>query len=307
MRSVVLYRVHLSLLQGTCPPRDIMRVGFSREDGSSRDEIVFPCGNEFLLPNYQPGAYQIDVALGQKAESRLWGSARFEVVDKNVGVEISLARGVDVEGRIVAADAAAQPPLDRIRVSMKPAFEALDKAPRTSESLDEVIVPPDPEGRFRIVNQQVVPHLISVSGLGSGYYLKEVRYNGSVASHEIVPLSDGAMTHSIVLVIDDKPAAISGTVSDGDRPASRPEVVLVSWPVDSANVFLSVTRATGTDDGRFQFAGLAPGEYRILAFPRAAKDAIETQGVLERFLEHAWKITLGKERPQSLTLIIPSR
>jgi hypothetical protein len=285
-----------------------MRAGFSRQDGSNRDEIVFPCGNEFLLPNYEPGAYQIDVAFGQKAENRLWGSARFEVVDKNVGVEISLARGVDVEGRIVAADAAAQPPLDRIRVSMKPAFDAVDKAPHTSESLDEVIVPPDPEGRFRIFNQQV--------GAAPDFCFRPrqrpLPERSPLQRQRGVP-SDCAskrrsLTHSIVLVIDDKPAAISGTVSDGDRPASGPEVVLVSWPVDSANVFLSVTHATGTDDGRFQFAGLALGEYRILAFPQAAKDTIEAQGMLERFLERAEKTTLapGAFRNLSLQLTSPS-
>ena len=86
-----------------------------------------------------------------------------------------------------------------------------------------------------------------------------------------------------------KPAALTGSVVDHDRPVDRPFVVLARWPL----ALRSTPGAMGDEDGKFQFAGLAPGLYRIVAIPSVSKDRLERPNVLEQLLANAKEVTLG--------------
>src|SRR6185295_8560639 len=124
---------------------------------------------------------------------------------------------------------------------------------------------PDSEGQFHFVNRPIARSRITVSGLPANFVVKEIRYNGSTLTDNIVALNGNALVQSLEILVDDKPALLSGNVVDGDKPAGRAHVVLLKWPVSSEDVFLSAKTTEADERGKFQFAGLAPGEYRILA------------------------------------------
>ena len=58
----------------------------------------------------------------------------------------------------------------------------------------------------------------------------------------------------------------------------------------------------GDEDGKFQFAGLAPGLYRVVAIPSASKDRLDRPNILERLLAGAKEVTLGPGNFQTVTL-----
>ena len=159
------------------------------------------------------------------------------------------------------------------------------------------------DGKFRISGVPSLPAMVVPVGIGSGHYLKEVRYNGIVAANDLIPLEESAMTRFLTVVLDDKPAAVGGTVMDGDKPARQPYVVLKRWPPPDGQVFSTGFRtATGDGKGRFQFAGLPPGEYRMVALRSMDEYIWHAPGALERAMAAAKRIELGPRAVQSVDL-----
>jgi hypothetical protein len=215
-----------------------------------------------------------------------------EVVDRNLDVRATLAHGAEVDGRVVAAEGAGQPSFENIKISLRGVTPI--------GFSDGKPLSPDADGKFHIANAPWDGLELFISGIGSrSYYI--VRYNGSAVSGNIVAFDSGP-TQSMEIVVDDKPAVIAGSVTDGDKPVFQPYVVMVRWPASTEDVFSSTKNATGDEDGKFQFAGLAPGEYRVLAFSEAVKDKLDEPHVLERLLSGAEKVTLERGGFQNVAL-----
>jgi hypothetical protein len=138
------------------------------------------------------------------------------------------------------------------------------------------------------------------------FYVKEIRYNGVPAPGGIItPSADGRLD----IVIDDQPATITGSVTDGVKPGSRASVLVVQWPAPPGDNNQGIVSATSSgEDGRFQIPGIAPGEYRIVAIATEAGRFVDF-GNVARFLGSAEKVTLerGGSQNVSLNLIDPTR
>ena len=103
-------------------------------------------------------------------------------------------------------------------------------------------------------------------------------------------------------MIDDKPAMVTGVVSDGNGPVKEPYVVVSRWPTYSGSFRETPNDTTGGNDGKFQFLGLAPGEYRILTVQQTDADKLDEPGVLDRLLTSAQEISLKPASSQNLAL-----
>jgi hypothetical protein len=105
-------------------------------------------------------------------------------------------------------------------------------------------------------------------------------------------------------VIDDKAGVISGTVMDGDKPAEGAIVRLFPKVPPFAN---TESGARTDAQGRFQIAGLAPGEYGVIAIPFAAAgiDSVEPVQQLAVRAETI-RVERGGTQTVSLTLTDPS-
>jgi len=203
---------------------------------------------------------------------------------------------LDLEGKIVAADGAGKPPLDKLVVFVQP----LDFTIATGVNT------PDAQGGFHVVNAALGRHIVYFSNLGN-FYVKEVRYNGLPAPGSIFAVDGSA--GQLEVVLDDKPASISGVVEDDGNAVSRPYVVLTSWPISSDGMLSSLKNVTGDANGKFRFGGLPPGDYRVLAVSQMSKDSLDQPGVLNRLLSGAESVTVGPGGSQDLRLkpVDPSR
>jgi hypothetical protein len=67
----------------------------------------------------------------------------------------------------------------------------------------------DAKGSFRLENTNLTEQNLFVSGVPGGYYIQEVRYNGTPVRGNLAWLTfelDGsAPSHSLEIVLDDKP------------------------------------------------------------------------------------------------------
>jgi hypothetical protein len=77
------------------------------------------------------------------------------------------------------------------------------------------------------VNRPIARARIVVSDLPANFDVKELRYNGGAVADNIVALNEYATAQVLEIVIDDKPARIVGTVTDGDKPVVHALVILL--------------------------------------------------------------------------------
>jgi hypothetical protein len=129
------------------------------------------------------------------------------------------------------------------------------------------------------------------------YYVKEIRLDGRAAPGGVVKLYWGSQ---LEIVLDDQPAALTGSVTDGDKPFSQPLVFVAKWPT----LEVPLRPAIGDNDGRFQIAGLEPGEYRVLAVQSTAMpDGMQIgETMLGRLWSSAEHVTLERGGSQSVAL-----
>jgi hypothetical protein len=134
--------------------------------------------------------------------------------------------------------------------------------------------------------------------LGGKYYIKEIRYNGVVMTDGLVRLTQGAPAQNLEIVLDDQPGTITGSVRDGDKPVSKPFVLVVKWPFSEGDVPISPEGLGADDQGRFRISGLAPGEYRVIGLARP----VPFTQVSNQLLSRGETVTLERGGLQDLSL-----
>jgi len=294
VRKATYYRAHVSVAGADCSPNE--RWTFSaRPHTISPDfgrQIAAPCGNGFLVRNLRPGSYWFTLRSGKPEETGKWALAEVEITRGNVEVSMAISPTAEIHGRFVGAEGVTLPKFQRVGIMMRGRF-------------DSAVGAVDPEGKFAVRNLWGLSHDLSVQGLGGRYYVKEIRYNGVVMADGMITPVPGAPAQDLEIVLDDQPATITGTVRDGDKPVSKPFVLVVKWPFTEGDPLLSSEHPAGDAQGRFQISGLAPGEYRVIAL---TKNIVNTQ-ISDQLLSRAEKVTLerGSLKDISLKRIDPSQ
>ena len=256
------------------------------------------CGEELVLWNLRPGSYGLVLKHGEELD-RSVASLTFDVVNKDLKLTASLARVTNVVGRLVAADGAGKIQFDRLKIMP---VEVTRTGPQYGEYSGPV--PVDSDGRFQLVSRYPFGKFLIwlMAPDGAGDYVKEIRFNGRVVTGNPIALDGSSGAQSLEIVVDDQPAAITGVVSDGDHPASKPYVFLTKWPMPAELAFARPQGMDGDDDGQFRFTELVPGEYRVIAVSQSDRDMLDEPGVLQRLLADAEKITLNRGGVQGITL-----
>jgi hypothetical protein len=281
--KVPLYRAHVSVPRVECAAGEkwTFSAAYSGEV-ALRAPRPFPCTSDFLVSNLRSGKYSFQLEKDAPAPAK-WAVASVDISTKNVEVALRLEAEAQIFGRLIPADEARLPPLDKLKV------DTIGNANGPSA------VPPDAEGKFVLTNLKFPDHKITVAGLTKDYYVKEFRLNGASLPTDELTLGPGA--NQLQIVIDDKPGVISGTVTDGDKPADQAEVRLYPKDLSPARLPLPVsggTLRTG-HDGKFEIKGLKPGEYRIVASPQLAGPRPGGLGdVLYKLAAHAELITVER-------------
>jgi hypothetical protein len=158
------------------------------------------------------------------------------------------------------------------------------------------------DGKFRVEGAAIREYRLLISGIPATHYLKEVRYNGQPQAGTIFSMDRYALAHSLDLVFDDKPAALTGVVKNDDKTIEQPHVVLVPSPCKDPEVYLVMLTVAGDESGRFNFAGLAPGGDKVFAVPAESKRRLERRDVLDRLLSGAEEVSMGPNQVRNIDL-----
>jgi len=280
VRKVPYYRAHVSVPAEDCKNRWQLSV----VTATSRPHfIVVPCAKDFLIRNLRPGSYWFLLSNGLDGETNRQALAAVEITRGNVEVTLTMEPGIIVNGRVVGFEGASLPPSKGFVTLAQPVIAGLGSGIRPIQA--------DAEGKFQLKNLAATRYQVNVKGLTGKSYVKEIRYND-------IPAPDGIFTPGtngrVDIVVDDQGATVTGSVTDGDKPANRSRVLLL----DGA---LEIVKGASTDlNGKFQIPGIAPGEYRLLAIPQPGDLKIPDN--LGRFTNILEKVALERGGSQNVVL-----
>ncbi len=310
VRKVPYYRALVTLPDQGCASEEAFAVRVFNSSGNRQDQIrKVPCGQDLLLRGLLPGRYRLEVTpeIEDVAKGR-WAFVPFEVVDETVRLAVDLRPGVDLEGRVVAAEGAGELP-PGVQVKLIHRGLASDKESRVAEV--------DEKGRFRFPNVGLDRWYVSVTQVKAPFYLSKVRFRGAPLPMETgrLPYQDfcgGAAAFdwdgggALELELDDRPATVNVSVTEDDEPVAGALTILARWPPPAGGYGGMV--ATGPVDagGHAQFHSLPPGEYRVIAVPYESGLALQ-YGVdlVERLvaLGEPVRVTRGASLDVKATLI----
>lgn len=294
VKKAQYYRVRVAITDDVCTPGGTQWLQEQTLHGWWTLAHGVPCGKDLLITGFSPGEHRVLFAAFTPPDKRRTASVSFAIADKNTGIAAPLAYGIPIDVRFAAADGA-QPP-DFTKLRMFPI--GIDTA-----SFASLQAQSDARGRARLNNVPIGKYDVTVSGVGRDRYVKEILYNGVLRPDHVISVGNDAGGGSLTIVIDDKPAVINGLVTEGSTPVSEPFVTITKWPILAEWMDRAVTKAVrGDEKGRFSFSGLAPGEYRVVAFASPTQHSEYDQATLRRIIEAGQKVELGPRALKNLTL-----
>ncbi len=265
---------------------------------ADRRATVTAADGAFEFAGLQSRSYVIEALPAQRPGSeesaRMLGRITITIGTRDIdNAVIALGPGGELTGRVALEhqpfDSSHKPP--RLLVSLK--TEGLNiSAPGARIAED---------GSFRL--RGVLPGLyqLMIEGLPVESYLKSAKLNGQDVTHSLLDLSAGA-AGVLELTISEHAAECAGVLRDADgKPIPNRMVSLWSKSEDFPRD-VGFYRSVNTDTkGAFQFRGLAPGDYRLLAWEFADPDIVMNAEYRARFENKAVSISLSEGSRETVT------
>jgi len=181
----------------------------------------------------------------------LIGRTVVQVADQDVdAVQVPLSEGAVVTGTVrIAGDDPGKPS----------PWPSLALAPAESQMEEEMAAEVRPDGKFRIDHILPSRYSVRVSGLSDDLYVKAIRFEGRDITGEDLNLSSG-VGGTLEVLLSPGAAAISGVVRGAGGEAAAGATVQVCLGDDTVKYVRS------DENGEYTVGGLAPGDYRVLAW-----------------------------------------
>jgi hypothetical protein len=276
---------------------------------------------DFELRNVPPGAYVLQaiasgaapVAAGEAVVKisalALQPNARLpiEVANSDVnGVNLQLVSGISLPGRIsIDGNALSQMPgWEKVQVQLKPTFDS-SFAPNLQPA-QPIAQRPKADGTFSIEGVSPGEFMVGpVTGLPSGFYVKEARFNQEDVLSKPLRLyasSGGALE----IVLSSKAGNVSGTTVDAQmRGAPGTQVVLI--PERQRQRTDLYRTATSDANGKFAFRSIPPGDYRVFGWEVLESYAYFDQELLHRVESQGVPVHVSESEGTNVTVrIIPA-
>jgi hypothetical protein len=188
----------------------------------------------------------------------------FDARDENVkDLVIKVDPSASLSGVVTVNGSA--PGQNTIKISMQ-VDDSGAKLPAYGLNVRARTVPVDPSGAYTLPGIFVGHWQVYVEGLAPEMYVADVRQGAGSVFDTGVTIT-GEQPSPLQVLIRTDSGTVEGSVTDaGRRPSPGASVILVPPDNRRQNRLLYKT-ATAGPDGRFSIRGVAPGNYRIFAWP----------------------------------------
>lgn len=285
-------------LMGGQAPRDIMLMLSKRDVYSSMERRGVPVregSGQFEISGVTPGSYVLQ-AFTMRQEERLYAYVPVDVSASNIeNLEVTLAPGLNLGGRIIVEPGAPQPPeLERLRVVMYPREDVMRFGPGGDGAVQR-------DGSFALKNVPPMRSQLNVVPMPEGYYLKSVVLNGEEMVNTGVHLTPGMEGANFTVILSPNAARLDGAVVDEkDQPFTGATVLLLPADKTKRESTLNLPMASSDQNGRYSLMNVAPGDYLLFAFADVEPGAWQDPDFLAPFEDHGKKVKLAPKDIQNL-------
>jgi len=250
-------------------------------------------GGAFDLSGVAPGAYLLWARWsdGEKAYSV---RQPLDVGNSNIDdVSLLLTPGLDVKGQVrVEGDGDLGP---------GPLWVALEtSAPQMGGSNVKM----NDDRTFAFENVSPDTYTVTVRGLPQNFYVKSIRMGDLDGLDAGLDLTRGA-SGALDILVSPNGGQVDGTVNDQkQQPATAATVVLVPDELRRQQPTFFKTAATN-NYGRFNITGIAPGEYKLFAWPESDVYEFQDPEFLKPYEAEGEAVTIreGSRETRQLKLI----
>ena len=188
------------------------------------------------------------------------------------GIRINVQPLMPLSGRIQVHPDSDPISLQSIQLAVFPSTRSYVEQPVTAD------------GTFIMPTQFVGRHYVLLENLSAGAYVVDIRSDGASVYGEGIVIA-GTTPEPLEVILDSGGGVVEGRVLDSEnRPAVFVAAVLVPTEAGSNPLYY---KTAGTDrNGMFRFHGVAPGDYRVLAWKNVPEFAWQNGDFLARFKEY---------------------
>ena len=249
-------------------------------------------------PGDQSAARQVQMQMDMQMAGgapRLWALAEVTVDGGySPSVTLSLQEGMTVSGSVSFDGTAPLPPrLNQIRMTLSPHGMAMQASGASTLSASA-----DTNGRFTFAGVAPGQYRIRASSV-AGWSLKSVVADGRDGLDFWLDVKPGENVSNVAATFGDKSTDLKGMLqSQGGQPTADYTVII--FPADSRYwVPLSrrVRSARPSTDGKFGFAGLPAGEYRLAAVTDVESGAWYDPALLQQLQQASVSVRLIDGQP----------
>jgi protocatechuate 3,4-dioxygenase beta subunit len=264
----------------------------STNPGIAPGAMVYVMDNGKFEGAASSGFYQIRASQGMYS-----GRTVVEASNQDLNVTIHLHAPSTVTGRVLLeGEANANVDLTKLQVGIRTPPSSFFPSPVAANGqfrFDDVI---DGDYEFRITHREPS----AVTSAMENVYVKSIRFNGTDALNSPLRI-DGTQTISgIEIVVGLRGGSVDGRVVN-QRQESLDRATIVLLPQGPPPYREDRYRTVTTDkSGQFQFRGLPPGDYRILAWEDIDAGAWFNPAFLASNEQYATALTLVEGRAQKL-------
>jgi len=175
----------------------------------------------------------------------------------NIQLRVGTPGSIDGTLRSDLPANSAQPDFNFLRIQLR-------LAEGTPPSNTQSSRPPKPDGTFRIDGLWPGEYVLVITGLPSGFYIKEARLGDLDLLNSRLRYT-GSETNTMNIVISPNTGMVEGNVSDAQgNPVAGARVVLIP---DRNRERTELFRPVASDpSGHFRITGVAPGDYKLAAW-----------------------------------------
>ncbi len=270
-------------------PMNAQGLGLSIRNGQSSQSHPVTADHRFAIWRLPPGTYWLS-AQCQDISGKLFQSAEFkvELSNKNVdNVELTITPAFDLTGEIVGH----RPESSNSTV----------RRPKLQLVLGQGLADVPANGKFTIKDMRPGRYRVTINGLSSDEYVKEIRIGLSDFPGRFVDLRSGPPKGPVELIIGHGTAAIEGKVRDSQQ---RPVAAMVALLIDDEYGDEQPTMVFSNANGEFSFTNVAPGSYKLVALHRDDMAVLYSGGrELYENLMQKIEVSEGDKATQELTLV----
>lgn len=300
LRKVTTYRIRgrvvdpagtpLNNVGITLLPADVSFGMSPRTGGAVRND-----DGSFELGGVAPGSYTLVANQMARGSGRTTSMLPVQVGNSDVeNVVLTLAPPVDVSG-IVRSEGDGKVDVSRVRVM----FESTLGVPMFSGGPSR---PANADGTF--VAQGITPgkYRVNVSGLPEGTYLKAVRVGPQDVLDSGFAITGAGTTVEVIL--GTKAPSVTGKVQDSNgKPVAAAAILLAPEGPGRANYNRWLT-ATSSEDGSFALKNIAPGEYKVIAFPESEAESVYNPALVRQNESRGTTLKLSEGVQETVQLIL---